>query len=40
VPRGTFQTDDRPTVYGILAPEFNKEWRRDPTLMVAEGKRD
>jgi len=40
VPRGTFETDDRPRVYGVLAPEFNKEWRRDPTLMVAEGKRD
>lgn len=40
VPRGTFDTDDRPTVHGILAPEFNKEWRRDPTRMVAEGKKD
>ena len=40
VPRGTFATDDRPTVYGVLAPEFNKEWRRDPTRLVAEGKKD
>ena len=40
VPRGTFATDDRPTVYGILAPEFNKEWNRDPTRLVAEGKKD
>jgi hypothetical protein len=40
VPRGTFRVDDRPTVYGILAPEINKEWRRDLLRMVAEGKRD
>jgi hypothetical protein len=40
VPRGTFRVDDRPTVYGILAPEINKEWRRDPTRMVADGKKD
>jgi hypothetical protein len=40
VPRGTFATDDRPTVYGVLAPEFNKEWRRDVTRMVADGKKD
>ncbi len=40
VPRGTFAMDDRPAVYGALAPEFNKEWRRDPTRMVASGKKD
>ena len=40
VPRGTFEIDDKPTVYGVLAPEFNKEWGRDPTRMVAIGKAD
>jgi hypothetical protein len=40
VPRGTFRTDDRPTVYGILAPELNKEWRRDPARLVATGQAD
>lgn len=40
VPRGTFASDDRPAVYGVLAPEFNKEWRRDVTRMVASGKKD
>ena len=40
VPRGTFRQDDRPFVYGVLAPEFNKEWRRDRTRMVSEGRKD
>lgn len=40
VPRGTFRQDDRPYVYGVLAPEFNKEWRRDRTRMVSEGRKD
>jgi hypothetical protein len=40
VPRGTFGIDDRPTLYGILAPELNKEWRRAPDRMVASGKAD
>jgi hypothetical protein len=40
VPRGTFATGDKPTVYGMLAPEFNKEWRRDPTRLVSTGKAD
>ena len=40
VPRGTFRKDDRPLVYGILAPEFNKEWRRDRSTMVYEGRKD
>jgi hypothetical protein len=40
VPHGTFRTDDKPTVTGVLAPELNKEWRRDPTRMVATGTPD
>lgn len=40
VPKGTFNTDSRPTIYGILATEMNKEWRRDPTRMVSEGAKD
>lgn len=40
VPRGTFAVDDKPTVYGILAPEFNKEWNRQVSSMAAEGKAD
>lgn len=28
VPRGSFRTGDKPQVYGIIAPELNKEWGR------------
>lgn len=34
VPRGAFRVEDRPTLYGLLAPEVNKEWRRDPATLV------
>lgn len=40
VPRGTFLAEDKATLYGVVAPELNKEWRRDRTFLVARGQAD
>ena len=40
VPRGSFRTPDKPTIYGVLSPELNKEWGKDALRLQAVGTKD